>query len=70
MLLKKYLSSNFKHQENEKAIRTKQSRLGNDQQTLDEWKNNYVVIAENRRVNIINTYFFHNEGKIYHIPFF
>ena len=39
---------NFRHQENEKAFTTKQPRLGNDQQTLDEWKNNYVVIAENR----------------------
>jgi len=50
------------HQENEKASTTKQPRLGNDQQTLDEWKNNYVVIAENRPLLALHE--MKNENKI------
>ena len=42
-----------RYQEKEKALTSKPSRSKDGQQTLYEWKNNYVVIAENRSVSIM-----------------
>ena len=42
--------NNSRHKEVDKSKTMKQPRIRDDQQTLDEWKNSYVVIAENRSV--------------------
>ena len=48
----------------EKALTSKPSRSKDGQQTLYEWKNNYVVIAENRSVSIMKNLFY-NYNQLY-----